>query len=127
MPASAFGAYNFVVMDRRPAAPTQKIQLESRAGVAGNAAWQTGVRSEPQQVNTVRDVADYATAVTLCASYQSLVGTVVTITYGGVVLGYSALVLDVDAQPEAIAKGVGGIAGASYGLVRARWTIETRS
>ena len=127
MPASAFGVYDFLVMEQRPAAPAQKIQLESRAGVAGNAAWSTGVRSEPQQISTIRDVATYSDAVNLCASYEGIVGTVVTIIYGGVALLYSALILSVDAQPEAIVGGVGGIAGSSRALVRARWTIETRA
>jgi hypothetical protein len=127
MPASAFGAYDFVQMSRRPAAPTQKIVLESRAGVAGNAAWSTGVRSDPQQIQTLRDVGTYSDAVTLCATYENLVGTVVSITYGGAVLGYTALVLAVEAQPEAVALGVGGIAGSSAALVRATWTIETRA
>ena len=126
MPTSSLGAATFVSMDRRPAKPTQKIQLESKPGVAGSAAWLTGVRSDPQQVTTVADVASYSAAQTLCATYQAMVGTVVAITHGGVSLGYYALILDVDAQPEAIALGVGGLGGSSRALVRARWTIETR-
>jgi hypothetical protein len=127
MPASQIGSYSVLTMDRRPTPPTQKIQLESKAGVAGNAAWTTGVRSEPQQITTVVDVSTWSAAVALCGTYQALIGTVVALVYAGVSLSYSALILDVDAQPEPIRLGAGGLSGTSGALVRARWTIETRA
>lgn len=126
MALSSFGAYTFLSMDRRPAAPTEKIQLESKPGVAGNAAWKTGVRSDTQQVNTITDFVSYAAAQTAAATYQSLVGSVLAVTHGGVALGFYALILDVDAQPEAIVLGKGGTIATSRALVRTRWTIETR-
>jgi hypothetical protein len=126
MPASALGTAQFLTMEPRPVGPSQKIALESKAGVSGNAAWQTGVRSEPQQITTLRDVADWTAAVTLCAGYESLIGTLVTVTYAGVLQSFSALILDVRPTPEAILFGRGGIAGTSTAQVRAVWTIETR-
>jgi hypothetical protein len=126
MPASYFGTAAFLTMVPRPQGPTQKIALESRPGVNGNAAWATGIRSEPQQIETLRDVVDWSAALTLCAGYQAMVGSVVTVTYAGTLQAFAALILDVDPQPESIVKGLGGVAGASTALVRARWTIETR-
>ena len=126
MPASAFGTATCLTMQPRPQGPAQKIALESKAGVAGNAAWQTGVRSEPQQIETLRDVADWAAAVALCATYEALIGTVLSVTYAGVVQSFSALIMDVKCQPEKILKGFGGLTPNGTAQVRATWTIETR-
>lgn len=125
--ASSFGSLTFLTMEPRPPAPTAKVQLESRAGVTGNAAWNTGVRSGPVQVETVADVSSWSGAVTLAATYEAAVGTVLSITYGGQSLGYNALILSVEARPEKIVKGMGGLSGSSAAIVRARWTVETRA
>jgi hypothetical protein len=126
MPASALGTATFLTMVPRPQGPAQKIALESKAGVAGNAAWQTGVRSEPQQIETLRDVTDWAAAVALCATYESAIGSVLTVTYAGVLQGFTALILDVKCSPEKILKGMGGLTPNGTAQVRATWTIETR-
>ena len=124
--SSSFGSLAFLTMEPRPPAPTAKLQLESRAGVAGNAAWNTGVRSGSVQVETVADVSSWSAAVTLAATYEAAVGTVLAITYGGQSLSYYALILSVEARPEKIVKGLGGLSGNSAAIVRARWTVETR-
>lgn len=126
MPLSYFGTTPFWTMDPRPPAPQPKVQLESRAGVAGNAAWNTGTRSGPVQIETLADCASWSAAVTLAASYEALVGTVQAITFGGQTLSYSALILAVEARPEKIVAGY-SVYGTSRAMVRARWTIETRA
>jgi hypothetical protein len=114
-------------MDPCPVGPQQQIALESKAGVAGHGAFATGVRSNVQQITTVRDFTSFSNAVAGKAVYEGAVGTVLSITYGGVVLGFSALILGVEATVEAVVGAVGGLSGSPAAIVTARWTIETRA
>lgn len=126
MAASSFGALNFVSMDPRPVLPQHQVALESKAGVAGHGAFLTGIRSRPQTVTTVRDVASWAAALTLCGTYEAAVGSVLAITYGGTATGMTALILGVETQPEAVVCGVGGLGGSAAAIVTAKWLIEVR-
>ena len=126
MATSSFGSLNFISMEPRPAGPQQQIALEAKAGVAGHGAFATGVRSRQQTVTTVRDVASWSAALTLCGTYEAAVGTVQSVTFGGTALGFNALILAVECQPEKVVAGVGGIGGTAAAIVTAKWTIETR-
>jgi len=124
--SSALGIFNFLTMSRRPTGPQPKIVLESRAGVNGFAAWHTGIRGESQTVETWVDTSDYAGAEALAQLYAAAVGSVLPIMYAGAILPFSALVLSVDAQPEPLVIGFGGLSGVSRAGVRATWQILTR-
>jgi hypothetical protein len=126
MATSSFGALNFISMEPRPVLPQHQVALESKAGVAGHGAFLTGVRSRPHTVTTVRDVASWAAALTLCGTYEAAVGSVLAITYGGVATGAYALILSVECQPEKVVAGVGGIGGTAAAIVTAKWQIEVR-
>ena len=119
--ASSLGSFTFVTFDPKPITAQPGVALESRAGVAGHAAWLTGTRGQTSQHQTVTAVADWATAVTLAALYEAAVGSVLAASFGGVSCG-NQLVLGVKAEPEAIVQGV----GEGYGftaLCRATWTL----
>lgn len=120
--AAALGAFSFLTMNPRPQGAQEGIVLESRAGAAGHAAWKTGSRGESITVETVVDVSTYAAAVTLCGQYEAAAGSLLACTMGGNAVG-TYLVTRVNATPEAIVLGVGGIAGQSYAMVRATWHL----
>lgn len=109
-------------MHPRPQGAQEGIVLESRAGAAGHAAWKTGSRGESITVETLADVSSYANAVTLCGSYEAAAGSLLACTMGGASVG-TYLVTRVNATPEAIVLGVGGLAGQSRALVRATWHL----
>ena len=123
---SALGNFDFLTMSRRPVGPLPKIAIESRAGVNGVAAWNTGTRGEVQTIETYVDVPTFGYAQTLADLYATVVGSLLPITYAGQTLPFVALVLSVEAQPEAIVLGVGGLSGVSRAAVRATWQIVTR-
>ena len=125
MPTSSIGTATFISMDPPPTAAVQQIVLESKAGVNGHGAFLTGSRQAPQQVTTVRDFTSFALAVAAKAVYESAVGSVLAVVYGGVGIG-NALILGVDCQCQALVGAVGGLSGSPAAVVTARWTLEMR-
>ncbi|WP_291321222.1 hypothetical protein [Desulfonatronospira sp.] len=123
---SSLGQFEFLTMDRKPAGPVQRVALESRAGIPGYAAFLTGARGEQQTVETWVDQPTFASAQWLAEQYRWLVGSVVPIVYAGESLPYSALLVNVDAQPERIVIGYGGLSPVARAGVRATWTLVTR-
>ncbi len=123
---SSLGQFEFLTMNRRPAGPVQRVALESRAGVPGYAAYLTGARGEQQTVETWVDQPSFSAAQWLAEQYRWSVGSVVSIVYAGESLGYDALLLNVDAQPERIVIGYGGLSVVARAGVRATWTFVTR-
>ncbi len=123
---SSLGIFDFLTMSRRPVGPAPKIVLESRPGIHGFSAWNTGVRGEVQTIETLVDSPNLSTAKLLAELYRGAVGAVVPIMHAGEILPYAALILSVDPQPEPIVLGVGGLSGISRATLKATWQILTR-
>jgi hypothetical protein len=123
MPASSIGSFTFVQMSTQPVSAGQQLQPETKAGVDGVGFWKLGSKGTEYQVQTLVDVADYSTAVALAASYKAAQNAgALAIVYGGVSLG-NVLVLSVEGDAQAIARGFGGTAGTSLAVVRATWRL----
>lgn len=121
--ASSIGGIAFLRFDRRPPTAGEQVTLEAQAGKDGHAAWQTGSRGRTFSLATMRDVDTFANAQTLCATLEALRGTVVAIVFADTALG-NYLVNNVEATPEKILHGQGGVVGgASAAIVSANWTL----
>lgn len=125
MANSQIGSFTFVSMAPPPVFPKSGLELESRAGVDGYSAWQTGNTAERFTVSTLKDTASLAAALALYESYQALVGQgAVAIAYAGTALPFLVLVEKVEAEEiRKIVRGVGGTLGNSQGLIRAKWSL----
>jgi len=125
MAFSSIGNFDFVAMSAIPTAPQKMVALEVRAGVPGVSAWITGPLGQRTQVTTVRDTVDFASALTLLAQYQALVGAgPQVVTYGGVILPFRVVVLSVAPEfAQRTGLGVGGRLGLSRGVCRATWEL----
>ena len=125
MSASSIGSFPFVRLSEFPLPPQEQIELESRAGRHGVAAWLTGFKGQPFAVDSLADTANGVAAANMIALYTSLVGAAPqTVVYGGVILPYQVLVKGI--EPLEVTQtilGVGGILGLSQGLVIARWRL----
>lgn len=120
---SSIGSFQFTVMREQPQGISQRLQLESKAGVAGVAVWKLGAAGTQHTVNTLRDYASWSTAVAAEAAYKTLKDAgPVEIYFGGVYLG-TVIVLDVRSHATRIAAGIGGLSGESTAIVEATWTI----
>jgi hypothetical protein len=122
---SSIGSHLFVRISDLPAPPQQQIELESRAGRHGLAAWLTGVKGQPFELTSWADVANGLSAVQAIGLYSALVGAgPQAVVYGGIPLAYHVLVLGV--QPVEVTStllNVGGNLGISHGLCVAKWQL----
>jgi hypothetical protein len=121
---SSIGTQSFISMTPQPLTAAQRVQVESRAGVAGVGFWLLGAAGEAYSPTTVRNVDTFANAVALANTYRTLIGGAPqALTYGGVAMG-NFVVVDVKASAERIVKGFGGVAPAGgLAIVRAQWTL----
>ena len=123
MPASSIGTFTFIQMSSQPVSAGQQLQPETKAGVAGVGWWKLGSKGTEYQVQTLVDVANYSTAVALVASYKGAQDAgALAVVYGGVAIG-NVIVLSVEGDAQAIARGFGGTAGTSTAIVRATWRL----
>ncbi len=79
MAANAIGPQVFIRVDGSLESPQQNFDIEVRAGVDGQAVYQTGKRSEPIRLVTAVDVANQGQAEVFYEQYMKLVGTIQTI------------------------------------------------
>lgn len=123
MPDSAIGSYVFATLTPRPAAPAQRVVMESQAGKLGVALYKTGVRGSPTQHRTVVDVSTFSVGEALCDLYRGLMDAgPQTLIYNGVTESFSVQVIDVVATPKRTVVGIGP-GGKTYCQVEATWTL----
>lgn len=125
--ASSIGVYSVVSMQPKPQGSATRLALESRPGVDGVGLWELGTGGEAEEITTVVNVATFAAAVALCALYRATIGAgPQAIVYGGQGLG-NYHVLDVQAEPKAIVRSVGGVVPGGLAIVTAKWRIVAAS
>ncbi len=125
MSASSIGPFPFIRISEFPLPPQEQMELESRAGRHGMAAWLTGFKGQPFAVESIADTINGVAAANAITNYTALVGAnPQTVVYGGVTLPYQVLVKGI--EPLEVTQtilGVGGLLGLSQGLVIARWRL----
>ena len=110
-------------MTGQPIVAGQQLQPETKAGTDGVGWWKLGSKGVEYSVETFVDVDTVANAVALPASYKAARNAgALAIVYAGVALG-NVLVLDVQGNAKAIARGFGGLAGISEATVEAQWRL----
>lgn len=122
---SSIGRFAFLQMSGPPQAIAAQLDVESRAGVDGNALWNTGQRGRPFEVETLVDLANLAVANAAYRSYQSLIGSGPhQVIWGGVFTSLQVEVLDVTpaGTPSLAVTAIGGLTGGACTL-RCRWTL----
>ena len=116
------GAPSFTTF-ARPRKTAQQTLVESRPGTDGHSLWLLGNRGQPVEIETTVDVASATAAATTFDAYLAMVGTNVAVVWAGASVG-NFDVLDVQpVKVGATVLGVGGVSGASGGIVIARWTL----
>ena len=120
--ASSIGSYSFVRMSPQPLTAAQRVQAESRAGVAGVGLWLLGAAGQEYTVETVAIYSTFANAVTGANNYRTLIGAAAqAIVYGGQSCG-NVVVLGVEARAERIVKGFSS-GGTALAIVTANWRL----
>lgn len=124
MSLNTIGDAVFFTMTGPLEAAAQQVEVEARAGIDGNAVWQTGLRGEPVEVTTTIDlVGDLSTAQNVMNFYRAMKGggpfpVIRADQYLGLVI-----VLDVKSGgAELMVSALGGVNGGNV-MLSAKWSL----
>lgn len=127
MASNYIGILPVISMSMSPLGAKQGTEIESRPGKDGFYVWLTGRRGEPFEIQTVTDVSNVAASCALIQLYESMAGSLQTLTYANQLYPYYFAVLNVRPIPDMtrqILLGVGGTSGGlSYGICGASWEL----
>lgn len=105
----------------------QRLEIEARSGVDGQALWKTGRRGEVFQVESIADFADLGQAHSALRRYELLVGgDPTTMIYAGLTESFDVVILGVKPlphYPKRILLGVGGLITPAYAVLRCTWQL----
>jgi hypothetical protein len=134
MPANSIDIFDFISLSSSHGGDGIETvyehgELQQRAGVDGTALIQTGLKGDPFQVVSLRDVATFADAQALRVLYKSIVNAKLVVVACGntnyyTTTGHKYIVRDVTAVAKRLASCAGGLTGGTgQGLVTAHWTL----
>jgi hypothetical protein len=122
--ADQIGSQVFFKLEGGIVGPSVTLQDVTRVGVNGVAFRQTGSRGKPFTLRGVIDVANVGVAEAVRATYESLIGSIVSITKSGVTWA-EYIVLDVTIEnPQPLISAVGGVS-AGNAILRSNWTLQS--
>ena len=118
------GSESFISMEGLPDEVGEELEEITRPNTDGHAYRELGKRSDPVWLQTVKDVADEATAHTRAATYKGYAGTLKTITWptGRETPNCAILKVKID-RIKVGALGEGGTGNGST-LLTASWFVQ---
>ena len=124
----SIGKFEFLALYGRPDVLRQQIEIAVRPGVDGVAIWKTGRRGKPFTLRSAVDANSIGHAQQLFYQYAQLIGAdPVPLVFADMAsVNDDVLVAVLDVRPitiRAIAGGVGGLNGPSYGWCECDWDL----